>query len=208
MEPCASAGIPLPMYSFRNSLLRVLFHALVAVPLGIWGVGLLICSDFVGLIPMMAAAIILAFPVAELLAEPASGLFYPGGTPEKPPPMYSIPESKRARGLYEEAMDGMEEIVRKFPGEVRPYITMIEIAIVDLKDPERASAVYDRGMAALSRTADRHALTQMYLGNCSRLTDRPEWLTREQERVLSLQNVQLAEPTVPKHFRNPNIRQN
>ena len=119
--------------------------------------------------------------------------------------MYSVPQSKRAKGLYEEAMAGMEEIAEKYPQETRPYITMIEIAIVDLKDPKRASAIYDRGMSILKKRGDRHALTQMYLGNCSRLTDRPEWLKHEQERVLSLRDVELSEKAPPEHFQSPNI---
>lgn len=194
------------MSDHPNILLKILLHAVVAVPLALWGIALLLRADFFGLAPMMIAAIILARPVVEWLSEPVTQLFYPGGRPERPPPMYSIPESKRAKGMYEEAMAGLETIAEKYPQEPRAYITMVEIAIVDLKDPERASSIYDRGMAILRKDTDRHALTQMYLGNCSRLTERPEWLKKEQERVLSTQGIELTEPTVPEHFQSPNIR--
>lgn len=194
------------MYSFRDSFLKFLLHALVAVPIALWGAALLQSGDFFGLALLLLAALILAHPAAEMLAEPISGLGYPGGRQERPPPMYSMQEAKRAKGLYEQAMAGLEDIAEKYPQETRAYITMIEIAIVDLKDPGRASHIYDRGMAVLRKEADRHALTQMYLGNCSRLTERPEWLKKEQERVLSVQNVELSEPAVPEHFQSPNIR--
>jgi len=194
------------MYSFRDSFLKFLLHAVVATPIALWGGFLLMSADFFGLAPLLVAAIILAFPFAEMLAEPISGLGYPGGRRERPPPMYSVQEAKRAKGLYEEAMAGLEEILLKYPQEARAYIALVEIAIVDLKDPERASDIYDRGIGALTKETDRHALTQMYLGNCSRLTEHPEWLRKEQERILSTKDVQLPKPTVPEHFQSPGIQ--
>ena len=96
----------------------------------------------------MAAALV-ARPIARLVAEPASSLFYPGTCYERPQPMYGIPESKRKKGLYEEAMADFEKIANDYPHELKPYIDMMDISIVDLKDAERANAIYQRGISAL-----------------------------------------------------------
>ena len=87
--------------------------------------------------------------------------------------MYSIPESKRATGLYEEAMAGFETIAEEYPDEVKPYIAMIDISIVNLKDPERAKAIFQRGVSAMKKRDDREALARMYSAIRSRLDAKP-----------------------------------
>lgn len=87
---------------------------------------------------MIMGSIIIAFPLAELIAEPTGNLFWPSDRFDRPQPAYSIPQSKRARGLYEEAMAGFEKLAEEHPQEVQPYVEMIDIAIVNLHDPLRA----------------------------------------------------------------------
>jgi len=147
------------------------------------GIRLLIASPFLILtftgrafvmtpVCALIAAVILAQPVARLLAEPFGKLFWSAAEFDRPQPMYSISAAKRKKGLYEEAMAGFEEIARKYPRELKPYIDMIDIAIVDLHDGERANAIYQRGIARLKRTEDKEALAKMYRAIRSRLDRR------------------------------------
>lgn len=138
---------------------------------------------------MIAAAVVIAFPLARLAGEPMGSLFYPTGRFDRPQPMYGIPESKRKKGLFEEAMAGYERIAEHFPDDAKPYIGMIEIAVMDLKDPDRATRIYERGMSALTKTEDQEALSTLYVANCSRLAGSPLWLRKEQEKVIGPRKV-------------------
>jgi tetratricopeptide (TPR) repeat protein len=88
---------------------------------------------------------------------------------DTPTPMYSIPQARRASGLYDEAMEAYEAILQEFPEERRAYVEMIDICIVNLKDPEWAMRVYQRGMEALKSEPDKNALETMYGAILTRL---------------------------------------
>ncbi len=164
-------------------MIRLFKRALLAAPCFALGYVLLLRADgsflqvfalgLLGCACILIGAIILAFPLARLVAEPLGSLFYPGERFDRPQPMYSIPQSKRANGLYEEAIAGFEKIAEDYPNEVKPYIEMIDIAIRDLKDARRAGAIYHRGIAALKKEEDRANLTRMYGAIRSRLNARP-----------------------------------
>jgi hypothetical protein len=126
-------------------------------------------SPFFGVV----GAIIVAFPFARLIAEPAGKLFYPGQRFSRPQPAYSIPESKRAKGLYKEAIAGFERIAEEHPSEVKPYIEMIDISIVNLKDPESAKQIYQRGISVLKNDKDKEVLATMYSAIRTRLNAKP-----------------------------------
>ncbi len=115
----------------------------------------------------------MTFPLARFLAEPVGTLFYPGTHSSKKAPMYGIPESKRAKGLYEEAIAGFEKIAEDYPNETKPYIEMIDIAIRDLKDPERANKIYQHGTSVLKKDKDKAVLSSMYTAISSRLNSKP-----------------------------------
>ena len=121
----------------------------------------------------LIAAIFLAGPIARLLAEPVGGLLWPKRYYDKPQPMYGIPQSKRAKGLPEEALAEYEKIVAVHPGEVRPHLEMIDIVLLDLKDPERADALYQRGLTTLTKPEDKNVLTRTYTATRTRLDVRP-----------------------------------
>lgn len=110
----------------------------------------------------LAAALIIAPALSDLFAEPAGYFYSSGKHSDRPQPAYSIYETKRAKGLYEEAIAGFEKIAAEYPEEVKPYIEMIDIAIVDLKDSERAKRIFYRGIAALKKDKDKEILTQRY----------------------------------------------
>ena len=106
------------MTNYPEILKSLALRSLIALPfvlLGLTG-GL----SFAAPILLIAGAIIVAGPFARLIAEPAGCLFYPGEHASRPAPMYSIPESKRASGLYEEAISGFEQIAQDYPKEKKP----------------------------------------------------------------------------------------
>lgn len=127
----------------------------------------------IGFVPIIVGAIIVAFPLAGLIAEPTGNLFWPSARYDRPQPAYSIPQSKRARGLYEEAMDGFEKIAEEYPQEIQPYIEMIDVAILNFHDPERAEAIFQRGVSILKKEEDRETLARMYGAIRTRLNSRP-----------------------------------
>ena len=159
------------MTNYPDILKSLAWRILLASPcfaIGVTG-ALSVLSPFF----TVAGAIIVAMPLARLIAEPAGGLFLPTRRLSRKLPMYSIPQSRRAKGLYEEAMAGFEKIAQDYPGELEPYIEMIDIAILDLKDPDRASRIYQQGVSRLKKDGDKEALERMYTAIRSRLNARP-----------------------------------
>ncbi len=143
---------------------------MLATASGGWGA---IPQLLFGMACLVSAAIVMASPVGRLIAEPMGNLFYPGKRSSHAPPMYSIPESNRAKGRYEEAMLGFEKIAETFPAEVKPYIEMIDMAIVNLKDPDRANEIFRRGVSVLQEDKDKEALATMYGAIRTRLNAKP-----------------------------------
>src|SRR5262245_7863723 len=97
-------------------------------------------GKFLGLACGVAAGIILAPPFAALIAQPAGSLFFPRRS-SGPEPGYSLAETKRKRGQYEESIKEYQRITEEFPEDVRSYVAMMEIAFIHLHDPERTDAI-------------------------------------------------------------------
>lgn len=147
-----------------------------AIYLGLGGFCLVRASEHgdlillpLGMACLLAAAFLLARPIAQLIASPAGNLFYPEARFDRPQPMYSIPESQRKKGLTHEAMAGFRKIADEFPGDVRAYVEMMDIAIVDLHDTEFAASILQRGLAECRKEEDREVLRRMYTAIRSRL---------------------------------------
>ena len=126
-----------------------------------------------GMAFLVTGALVIATPLARLVAEPAGNLFYPNERFRRPLPMYGIPQSLRAKGRYEEAMAGFEKLAADYPDEVQPYVEMLELAIRDLEDPRRAARIYRQGLSALKSPAARETLERLYSGIRTRLHARP-----------------------------------
>jgi hypothetical protein len=166
------------MSPYPEILIGLVIRVITAFGVGCLGVWLLASSSglfmmFLGFACIMLTPVIVAPAIARLIAEPASSIYYPREETDYIPPVYGIPESKRAKGLYEEAMAGFEKIIENYPDEVRPYIEMIDIAIRNLKDPERANQIYQRGMANLKKDEAKQVLVQMYSAIRTRLNAKP-----------------------------------
>lgn len=159
------------MSNYPDILKSLLIRALIAAPffaIGLTGAAFVLSPFFI-----VAGALIVATPLARMLAESWGGLFYPVRRSSRPAPMYSIPQAKRMSGHYEEAMEGFQKIADEYPGEVQPYIEMIDIAIMNFHDPDHANEVYQRGVSLMKKQKDKEALATMYSAIRSRLGAKP-----------------------------------
>lgn len=159
------------MNRYGPILLRLLLHGLLAGGL-IWRAYLMlghlsgglgaIGGAMVGLGLIVLAAIVLAIPVASLVAEPSGSIFYPTMRRRRPPPMYGIPESQVKRGDYSAAMETYAKITRSHPEEVRPYAAMMEIAILHQHDLALGSEIYRSALKAFSDEESRMWIMSRY----------------------------------------------
>jgi cyclophilin family peptidyl-prolyl cis-trans isomerase len=99
---------------------------------------------------------------AQLIGSLAGKLFYSGEEFDRPQPMFSIPEGKRKNGHYQEAFDGFQKIANEYPQELKSYLAMIDIAIVDMKNKNIADTVFHQGIVALDDKEERDTLAKMY----------------------------------------------
>lgn len=162
----------------RTHLSRLLLSGFLAVPFFVGG-WLLIPREgsWGALVPILGAmlcfvlgAILLAFPLARLFAEPWGSLYFPSWRPQQKAPMYGIPQAKRKQGQFESAMALYEAIVNEYPGELRAYVEMMDMAVVDLKDLRRAERIYEQARTAIQNEDDLRALDAMYRAISSRAT--------------------------------------
>lgn len=159
--PLLSAACLVPsVLLLRRSLSGGLFEAL---GYGLLGLGLLVA----GCIPL---AVILSRRTGSALG---SAIFFPADENARPPPVYGIAETRRANGDYEEAMRLLDEIAEEHPRALRTYILMIDIAVMNLRDPARAEEACRRGLTALRSEDDRATLLRMYEAIRSRLDAPP-----------------------------------
>lgn len=168
------------MNNYRSILISLLLRIVPGFGVGALGWYLLATAEggwnatprlLAGLGCMVVGAIIVAFPLARLVAEPSGSLFYPSGKFDRPQPLYSVGDAKRMKGLYQEAFDHFAGISAEFPQELKPYVEMMGIAIVDLKNVELAEQVFRKGLSGLTREEDLKALHAMHKAIVSRFID-------------------------------------
>lgn len=111
-------------------------------------------------------------------------IIYPSDEFDGPVPMYSIPASRRSKGEFEEAIRGYEEIAAKYPKETLPYERIMEIAIVDLHDGERARSILHRAFALFPAQETRQNFQRFFDANITRLDDKPQWLQDHEQRTI------------------------
>lgn len=161
------------MINYRDIFKNLGWRAVIAgVVLGIGALVMskgLLLPDWVGapyfifgMAIFLSAAIIMGMPLANLVAEFLGNLVYTSEHYKKPQPVYGIPEANRMKGLFQEAFEGFHKIAQEHPQELKAYINMIEIALVDLKSPDLASSVYSRGMDTLDKEKAREVLSRRY----------------------------------------------
>jgi hypothetical protein len=149
------------MFKERSTGFKLLVRFLIALPLIIIGCGWL--AAFLSPFFMLAAAILLAGPLAELCSEKiGEALLFSGGHSTEPKPIYSIPLARRQEGRYEEALTGLLDIAYGWPEQTQAWIEMLDLAVNCLNDGEGAEQIYQRGLATLQKEESRRQLTGMY----------------------------------------------
>jgi hypothetical protein len=141
-----------------------------------------------GLAILIVGTIVLMLPLARLAAMPFVSIYFPKNDNEDeiPAPSYYAPHAKKVKGMYDDAIEHYERIARMFPNEVRPYIEIIDICVVNLGDVDRATDAYHLGMMKLKLKRDQRILDDMFTSTITRLNPDPEWLAKQKERRLAL----------------------
>jgi hypothetical protein len=85
--------------------------------------------------------------IAGVLGGKATDLLYAGQRLSRPQPAYSIPRARRVAGAYEEALEELRKIVQAHPSELEAWTEMIDIVLVDLRDGDRAHAIFQAMMS-------------------------------------------------------------
>lgn len=155
------------MNEYRDILATLGWRFLIALPFFALGASAVFGFYSFGLI--FIGAVIVAKPLARLVAEPFGAIFFPNEHFDKPQPIFSIPEARRQEGKYEEAIEGFRSIVEEDPQELRGYVSMIDVAVVNLKDEARANDMLEWGLSRLSRREDRERLISAFQNIRSRL---------------------------------------
>ena len=165
----------LVLKTMLRSLFWRIFPAAAALAAGyaLMTAGSSISGIFLGLICCMVGALCLAVPIAELGALVWERLIWSKPYYDKPQPMYGIPQARRVQGRFGEALAEYETILAAHPDELRPHLDMVEIALLDLRDPELAHALYERGRERLKKPADKEALARVYAETLTRLEPKP-----------------------------------
>lgn len=117
----------------------------------------------------LAGALIVAFPLARLVAEPLGSLFFPNAHFDRPQPIYSIPLARKQEGRYEAALAGFLQIAHAWPDQVQAWVEMLDVAVTGLNDGARAEQIFQQGMAALRDEDARQRLATMYMALKSQL---------------------------------------
>jgi len=131
----------------------------------------------------IVAGLIWAAPLAELAFLPFGNLLRPGDRYSKKQPMYSRPESLRRQNKLEEAFSACQEIAREYPKEVKPWVDMIRIAHLDMKNRALADATLQQGLLKLKAASAREELERMHQ-ELTRM--RQEAPRAEERRVIQL----------------------
>ncbi len=116
-----------------------------------------------GMTCFVAVATIVGPSIAGLMAQPSARMYATSCDTRRPPPgeIYTVAEIRRKQGRYDEAMREYAKIANQLPQEVGPYIAMMDIAVLNFSDRERALAIFRDGIAALEQEADREQLRAM-----------------------------------------------
>jgi hypothetical protein len=59
-------------------------------------------------------------------------------------------------------MAAYEVIEREYPAELKVYVEMMDMAVVNMKDLPRAERIYERGRLAIQNEDDLRALETMF----------------------------------------------
>jgi hypothetical protein len=131
-----------------------------------WSIGIPLILSYPWLGPpsvflVVLGAILLSWDLSSFISGAFMNLIFPRRDAEVKP-MYGIPEALMAKGLYAEAEQEYEKIIREFPDEVKPHIDMLNIAVVRMNNPELAEKIFQKGMSVLKDPNAKQTLSTCY----------------------------------------------
>ena len=135
------------LFFFAQAMKGGGFAAVVTIPLGA--------------LFFVLGAIPIAPWIAERFAGPAGNIFFPDRRFDRPQPTYSMAETKRVRGEFVEALEEYEGILADYPGDLRCFIAMLDIAATDLKDAALVERLVRRAREEVS-SADMARIEEVY----------------------------------------------
>ncbi len=156
------------MKDFKDIAVAIGLRILIAAPIFAAGCYLIAAPKygtssfqqiFLALGCFLISIVIVTPSIVRLFAEPAGSLYHSEKEDvPRAPPDYSVPEKLRARGLFEEAMTAYEKIALQHPQASRPFLEMLDIALIELDNRDRAEAILNKGLALLSDPQNQEAL--------------------------------------------------
>jgi tetratricopeptide (TPR) repeat protein len=130
--------------------------------------GLSIAIGVVTMLFAMGFGILAAIIIAPTIARGFVGWLYDrfsySEKYDRPAPMYSIPQGLRKNRRFEEAIEAYEQIAEDYPDELKPYLEMMDIALGELKDPDRAELIYQQGLLNFTDPNHRERLARQRSG--------------------------------------------
>ena len=157
-------AITLYLAGFLMYLIASRLHSYVAIGFVLVACGL-----------ALASSIMVAFPIAHLLAKPFSLLYFPEAQLDAPAPLYSRAEALVKKGEYRDALEFYEELRVVNPQDTKLYVDMIDVFIMCLADRDEADRVLKLGLEVLEDERDREYVRQMHKAISSRLDKPKEW---------------------------------
>lgn len=125
--------------------------------------GTVVSEVLIGFTVLLIGAIPFASSLSDAMAGYVTKLF--GGTSHtslKQFSPYSEAESLEESGDIEGAIDAYKAFALKDPKNATPYIRMIKLALVTLRNPNRAHSLYIRGSTLISNTTQQRRLKKSY----------------------------------------------
>ncbi|GAB4240994.1 MAG: hypothetical protein OHK005_03570 [Candidatus Methylacidiphilales bacterium] len=114
-----------------------------------------------GLAFMVAGAVLVARPLAQLIVTPFVRMLFPEDHNYTPPPLYSLARHYRKQGRSEEALVQYRKILKHHPREAEAYQELVQLLLA-LDRSAEAESVYKKGMATLKDQAAREKLDEFY----------------------------------------------
>lgn len=115
--------------------------------------GGLVCYVFVG--------VSMVKPLAVLMAQPIVSLVWPEERPEKPPPLYRVPEYLVQEKRFEEALSAYEKIIGNHPAEFKAHVGVLMIYKDHIADPGRQRRAWQRALRCVKDKTQRKELEKL-----------------------------------------------
>ncbi len=161
----------------RKALTSLAIRVLIALPFWIGGLyGAFFAAGgfgdlgrlIVSMMLMLLGCIIVASPIAHILAEPFGSLFYPTEEVEAAA-VYSAAQAKLHQGDIEGALAEYARVAAEFPEEIRPHLETIRIIVFELEDTERGRNALEQAKGKFEDAASRGELQTAYEDAAARL---------------------------------------